>query len=329
MLLSIITTLYKSEPYLRKCLDSLLNQDLPNTDYELVLVDDGSPDNCVSIIKEEYQTKYPNIVLIRRSNGGLPEARNTGLENANGKYVTFVDPDDYVETNVYGKLINKIQNENLDMLRYNYTMVEEETYRLLPKYKESLKTVDYTDSIVTGEEFLGERLGFACYVWQFIFKKTLFTDNNIRFREKVFDDADVLPRLIIHANRVTSVNTNVYYYTQRKGSLFNAINRLAAEKKINGYLFLTKVYNELYTRVSNKSTKRWFRAMVTTAYLGVVQTSACYVTDKVQYYLDQFSGVNKIKLSFYGRIWTKKVHILGAMLMPILYSKMYEKITKK
>ena len=58
---------------------------------------------------KEYQTKYPNIVLIRRSNGGLPEARNTGLENANGKYVTFVDPDDYVETNVYGKLINKIQ----------------------------------------------------------------------------------------------------------------------------------------------------------------------------------------------------------------------------
>ncbi|MDD3480040.1 MAG: glycosyltransferase [Paludibacteraceae bacterium] len=326
MLLSIITTLYKSEPYLRKCLDSLLNQDLPNTDYELVLVDDGSPDNCVSIIKEEYQTKYPNIVLIRRSNGGLPEARNTGLENANGKYVTFVDPDDYVETNVYGKLINKIQNENLDMLRYNYTMVEEETYRLLPKYKESLKTVDYTDSIVTGEAFLGERLGFACYVWQFISKKTLFTDNNIRFREKVFDDADVLPRLIIHANRVTSVDTNVYYYTQRKGSLFNAITPQSAEKKINGWMFLSTVYNELYTNIKLQSTKRWFSAMMTTAYLGIFQTSAQYVPNKQWNYIELFKQNNRIPMSLYGRIWTKRIHIIGVVLMPKLYTWFYKKI---
>lgn len=326
MKLSIITTLYKSEPYLRKCLDSLLNQDLPNTDYELVLVDDGSPDNCVSIIKEEYQTKYPNIVLIRRSNGGLPEARNTGLENANGKYVTFVDPDDYVETNVYGKLINKIQNENLDMLRYNYTMVEEETYRLLPKYKESLKTVDYTDSIVTGEAFLGERLGFACYVWQFISKKTLFTDNNIRFREKVFDDADVLPRLIIHANRVTSVDTNVYYYTQRKGSLFNAITPQSAEKKINGWMFLSTVYNELYTNIKLQSTKRWFSAMMTTAYLGIFQTSAQYVPNKQWNYIELFKQNNRIPMSLYGRIWTKRIHIIGVVLMPKLYTWFYKKI---
>ena len=326
MKLSIITTLYKSEPYIRKCLDSLLQQDLSYSDYELVIVDDGSPDNCVSIIKEEYQTKYPNIVLIKRSNGGLPEARNTGLENANGKYVTFVDPDDYVETNVYGKLINKIQNENLDMLRYNYTMVEEETYRLLPKYKESLKTVDYTDSIVTGEAFLGERLGFACYVWQFISKKTLFTDNNIRFREKVFDDADVLPRLIIHANRVTSVDTNVYYYTQRKGSLFNAITPQSAEKKINGWMFLSTVYNELYTNIKLQSTKRWFSAMMTTAYLGIFQTSAQYVPNKQWNYIELFKQNNRIPMSLYGRIWTKRIHIIGVVLMPKLYTWFYKKI---
>ena len=328
MLLSIITTLYKSEPYLRKCLDSLLNQDIPYSDYELVLVDDGSPDNCVSIIKEVYQTKYPNIVLVRRPNGGLPEARNTGLENANGKYVTFVDPDDYVEINVYGKLINKIQNENLDMLRYNYTMVEEESYRLLPKYKESLKNVDYTDSIVTGEAFLGERLGFACYVWQFIFKKTLFTDNSIRFREKVFDDADVLPRLIIHANRVTSVNSNVYYYTQRKGSLFNAITSQSAEKKINGWLFLITVYNDMYAIIQDTSVRIWLSAMVTTAYLGIVQTTELYVQDKREEFYARYKQANRIPLTLYGRIWTKKIHIILAMTVPCIYKKLYRIINK-
>ncbi|NLK93308.1 MAG: hypothetical protein GX273_09335, partial [Bacteroidales bacterium] len=159
-----------------------------------------------------------------------------------------------------------------------------------------------------------------------LFKKIVIADNCAVYVNQVFDDADVLPRLIIHANRVTSVDTNVYYYTQRKGSLFNAITPQSAEKKINGWMFLSTVYNELYTNIKLQSTKRWFSAMMTTAYLGIFQTSAQYVPNKQWNYIELFKQNNRIPMSLYGRIWTKRIHIIGVVLMPKLYTWFYKKI---
>ena len=104
MKLSIVVPIYKVEPYLRKCVDSLLNQDLPTEDYEIILVDDGSPDCCGEIC-DEYASKYGNIRVIHRENGGLSAARNSGIEIAQGKYIQFVDSDDYLEPNVLKTLV--------------------------------------------------------------------------------------------------------------------------------------------------------------------------------------------------------------------------------
>lgn len=327
MKLSIITTLYKSEPYIRKCLNSLLQQDLSYSDYELVIVDDGSPDNCVEIVKE-YQINYPNIVLISQENMGLPEARNTGLKNVSGTYVTFVDPDDYVEPNVYGTLLEKIEKEELDILRYNYTMVEEGTYNHLPKFKETLLTVNYQDEIVDGETFLGERLGFACYVWQFIFKYSLLKDHNITFREKVFDDSDLLPRVLMHASKVTSINRNVYYYVIRKGSLVNVVNKAAALKKINGLFFIIDVYNLYYTQTQNIKAKRWFQTTVTKAYITLLQTVVIFDYENRNEYIKRFNEINKLSLTSSKRIWKKKWHILMAKFNPKFYCRLFYIVTK-
>lgn len=327
MKLSIITTLYKSEPYIRKCLDSVLDQNLSYDDYELVIVDDGSPDNCVEIVKE-YQAKYPNIVLISQVNMGLPEARNTGLRNVTGTYVTFVDPDDYVQPNVYGTLLEKIQQEELDILRYNYTLIEEESYESLPKFKESLLTVDYQDNIVDGETFLGERLGFACYVWQFIFKTSLFKENNIYFREKVFDDSDLLPRILLIASKVTSIDIHVYNYVLRKGSLVNVLNKAAALKKIDGFFFIITVYNDYYTQADKTSVKKWFRSMISVAYIGVLQTVANYDFENRKTHIKRFKEVNKLSLSTYNRAWEKRRHILIMSFNANLYCILYHYVTQ-
>lgn len=328
MILSIITTLYKSEPYIRKCLDSLLDQDFDETDYELVIVDDGSPDNCVKIIQEEYLPNHNNIVLVRRENGGLPEARNTGLDNIHGKYVTFVDPDDYVQPDSYCKLIRHVQENSLDMLRFNYNQIDESTGEIIPKYKESLISVKYEDKVVDGETFLGKYLGYACYVWQFIFKSSLFLETNIRFREKVFDDADVLPRVLLNVNRVSSVDIVVYNYMLRQGSLANAISFEGAKKKLNGFFYIIEQYNSLYTRYNDRYAKKWLDSSVWNAYVGILQLCAVYDYKNVREYIDRFNSVNHLPVSTHNRYIKKKVHISLSHLMPRIYCYIYHCLHK-
>ena len=101
MKLSIIMPVYNVEDYLCKCIDSVLNQDYE--DYEVILVDDGSPDECPKIC-DSYAKKHDNIRVVHRENGGLSAARNSGIEVAIGEYILFVDSDDYIEPNVLGTL---------------------------------------------------------------------------------------------------------------------------------------------------------------------------------------------------------------------------------
>ena len=122
LILSIIVPIYKVEQYLSKCIESLLNQDLSPEDYEIILVDDGSPDRCGKIC-DEYAATFSNIRVVHRANGGLSAARNSGIETAQGQYIQFVDSDDYLEPEVLKTLVTKMETDNLDILRFNYQNV--------------------------------------------------------------------------------------------------------------------------------------------------------------------------------------------------------------
>ena len=108
--LSVIVPIYNVENYLHKCIDSLLQQDLSADEYEIILVDDGSPDRCGEIC-DEYATKHSNVQVIHRENGGLGAARNSGIDVAQGIFVQFVDSDDYLEPMVLGTLVRKMEHE--------------------------------------------------------------------------------------------------------------------------------------------------------------------------------------------------------------------------
>ena len=115
--LSIIVPVYNVEKYIRKCIDFILGKTFK--DFELILVDDGSPDNCGEIC-ESYARNDNRIRVIHRANGGLSAARNTGLSYATGKYIGFVDSDDYVSPVMYEKLINSIEKHNADICKCGY-----------------------------------------------------------------------------------------------------------------------------------------------------------------------------------------------------------------
>ena len=141
--LSIVVPVYKVERYLPKCVESLLLQDLSHEEYEIILVDDGSPDRCGEIC-DEYAARYSYIKVVHRKNGSLSAARNSGIEKAQGKYVQFVDSDDFLEPNVLKSLVNKMELDQLDVLRFNYQNVNDR-YEVFEPNKVSKPFVDYQD----------------------------------------------------------------------------------------------------------------------------------------------------------------------------------------
>lgn len=262
--LSIIVPIYKVEQYLRKCVDSLLHQDLPQEEYEIILVDDGSPDHCGSIC-DEYVGGFAQVKVVHRKNGGLSAARNSGIEVAQGQFVQFVDSDDYLEPNVLKALVEKMEIEQLDMLRFNYQNVNEQ-YVVFEPNKVSKPFVDYRDEICDGLVFLTERLGFGCYAWQFMIRRELL--EGCTFKEGIyFEDTEWTPRILQKARRVSSVDLMVYNYLMREGSITQSVDEKKKRKVLGDKLCLI---DSMMEQKSGVSDKRWFEGMISQIVLSIL-----------------------------------------------------------
>ena len=172
--ISIIVPVYNVEKYLNRCFDSILNQTF--TDFELILVDDGSTDNS-GIICYEYKTKDNRIKVIHKENGGLSSARNAGLDIARGKYIGFVDSDDFINKDMYKILFDTIQANNSDMVICDYYKVNEDDINKFRNLKcncenikiKNLNNLESIDNLfLTGEKFI--------YAWNKLYKRELFND---------------------------------------------------------------------------------------------------------------------------------------------------------
>ena len=262
--LSIIVPIYNVEKYLPQCVESLLFQDLPSEEYEIILIDDGSPDRCGAIC-DKYASDHPHIKVIHRPNGGLSAARNTGIEVAQGRYVQFVDSDDYLEPNVLKFLVNKMEQDQLDVLRFNYQNVNDR-YEVFEPNKVSKPFVDYRDEVCDGLTFLNERLGYACYACQFMVRRELL--QTIPFKEGVyFEDTEWTPRLLLRADRVASTTLMVYNYLMRIGSITKSTNEEKKKKLLNDELCLI---DALKKQMAGVEDKRWFEGMIAQIALAIV-----------------------------------------------------------
>lgn len=308
--LSIIVPVYNVAPYLRKCVDSLLAQDYDN--YEIILVDDGSTDNCPAIC-DDYSSKHNTsnithhtcpIRVIHQPNAGLSVARNSGIKVANGDYLMFVDSDDYIEPNVLGGLLAQMERDNLDVLRYRLQYVNPR-YEVYNPYKsDPFKGNDYSEEPTDGVSFLNSRMNTQCYAWQFILRRDLIIGENISnslthslsnslpgvlFTPGIyFEDTDWTPRMLCKANRVASTKTVVYNYLQREGSITNAVNRSKQKKVLDDKMRLIETMQNQARELRDKGKDAsWYSRMIADTVISIIGIVARDFYLERREYLDQ------------------------------------------
>ncbi len=264
-LLSIIIPLYNSAQWLPKCLNSALCQDVDEEQLEIICVNDGSPDNSADIVRQ-YQARHPqSIVLLEQENQGTSGARNNGMRHATGKYLCFLDPDDFLQPNVLGVLTKRMEEEQLDMLRFNYQIVDE-NYNHIEK-RQFEKDFDYSSQLMTGAEFLANRLDIACHIWKYMYRTETITKKGIWcFTGDYFDDTPWLPMVLMNAKRMDICNTVVHNYQERSDSLVKAKTLKAVRRQNDGFILLLRLLKEeMCVLQGGESHRENMRALATLA----------------------------------------------------------------
>lgn len=217
MKFSIIIPCYKVEKYLSKCVDSVLNQTF--TDYELILVDDGSPD-CVPEICDQYAKKDKRVRVIHQDNGGLSRARNAGINAAKGEYLICIDSDDYIIKDNVLALVAEKTSSGVDVVLYGYQKFFESNNSFgkcdVPMLKGVCSTHDMLISVLGNNSYCGA-------AWTKAVKLSIIRENSIMFRPgMISEDIDWYLHLMCYAKTYDSINDVAIIYRQRPGSISHA-----------------------------------------------------------------------------------------------------------
>ncbi len=287
MVFSVILPIYNVEKYLRECVDSILSQTF--TDFELILVDDGSTDNSGGIC-DEYQLADSRVKVIHKKNGGLSDARNFGTDKASGEYILYIDSDDYVISNDFFQKIYENLND-CDLLFYKHQKFFDGQSELQPcqySYANVLDEDDYVTKIaklIEGDAFYG-------MAWIKAFKRSIVVDNQIAFEVGLLgEDMEWNYHLITNANSLALLDQPFIAYRQRENSITSSIklknltdfiyilekwskkvSETIKDEKFKNTLFasMAKYYSNLlitYNRVASKEKKQYIKRIKNLSWL--------------------------------------------------------------
>lgn len=236
---SIIVPIYNVEAELRKCVSSILAQTFK--DIEVILVDDGSPDNCGAIC-DEFASKDNRVVVIHKENGGLVNARKSGLEKSTGKFISYVDGDDWVEENFIQNLVDCQKKYDVDIVAAGFSKdignISDGHANVIPSGyydKQKLIAEVYPKMICAGNYFY---FGICSYVWNKLFKKELLWDSQMAVdpRISVGEDTSVVFSVLLKCNSLYISGDTSYHYYQKAFSMLKSMDSLEKEKEKVGWL---------------------------------------------------------------------------------------------
>lgn len=214
--ISVIVPVYRVEPYLRRCVDSILSQTF--TDFELILVDDGSPDNCGAIC-DEYALKDSRVRVIHKQNGGLSDARNAGIDVAKGEFLTFIDSDDLVAPEYLNKLYRSIESSAAEISICNMLPFKDGSNPQIEEQNsnDSKRIISGRDACLSIYRMDGT---VPIMAWGKLYKSSLF--NGIRYPVGLIHEDDATtPKLFYLANKIAQIGDKLYLYRSRADSIMS------------------------------------------------------------------------------------------------------------
>lgn len=224
--ISIIVPIYKIERYLRQCIDSILAQTF--TDFELLLIDDGSPDGCPAIC-DEYAEKDARIHVFHKQNGGLTSARNYGLDNAKGEWIMHIDGDDWIEPTYIEELYNAAIKNKTEIAICGFRFAFEDG-----RYIEEHPTIWDDDKSVSLNRYIASVWTTA---WGSIHKSSLYHNNRVRSPQNITycEDFHLMARLCYFADKVVSIDSPLYNYRQQSSSIMHSLNEKTWSDELTVY----------------------------------------------------------------------------------------------
>lgn len=315
-MISIVVPMYNAKNSIKRCLDSIVNQTYSN--IEVIVVDDGSNDDSYNICREEFQ-ENKKVHLYHKENGGVSSARNYGITKCHGQYIAFVDPDDYIEKDMYQKLYNSIQKNKSDIAMCGYI-------RCTEKYKD-YSLFSYTRDTISGLELLKDIYNYKTMgvLWNKLFcakKIKMLFDDEVHFCEDVL----FLTQICIKEVTISVVNEGLYYYEMNEESLSSG--------KFNERKFTIIKSLEQISKIVEKSSICKDACFFISSTLVYVYTNLFYSVEihnldqkknLVKTYLQKFLKTKKLdhksKLKIYCALWAPKIFFKLKMLKTHIASK--------
>lgn len=249
MKLSIIVPVYNVEKYIKECIDSLLK--IPLDDMEIIVVNDGTKDKSIELLSS--YTDY-RIKIVHRVNGGLSAARNTGLDNARGEYILFIDSDDFIiNQEAIINMINIAEENKCDVIIGNGYRYLESGEKLPIRRPKQI----FNKEIYTGKEYLEKILfynSFVQVVWVNLYRHDFLKNKKLKFKEGIYhEDLQFTPRMLLKADTIGISKEYFYMYRQREGSIMTKKGQLKNSKDI--FEIIDELYKE-FERIDNKLIKQ-------------------------------------------------------------------------
>lgn len=289
-MISIIVPIYNKEKYLNKCLDSIVNQTYK--DLEIILVDDGSTDNSPAIC-DEYQKNDERIIVIHKPNGGLSSARNTGLNNAHGDYITFIDSDDYIELDTFEAVVKAI-NDTVDVVLIREKMVDLDGNIIRIEGNTPTNKLYYKDQKFLADLIIKKQLTGCC---DKIFKKEIL--ESIKFEENRHHGEDLLFNVeaLRNIKTVAYVDSIKYSYVSNMDSITHSSFNSHSTDNIYFKDKVESIVKECFPEYYLVSARRCFVARQTILRLlydgKLIKKEHALYTDIMNYMKDKYKLVKK------------------------------------
>lgn len=318
VLLSIIIPIYNVEKYLEKCLDSIIYQiEKEKKLVEIILVNDGSIDNSGKIC-DKYSYMYNYIKVYHKKNEGLSDTRNYGLKKANGKYVWFIDSDDYICNNILNTILEKLKNNDIDVLLGDSFVVDVNGKLIKKMIHKGINS----DNTYTGLEIIKKQIeetnDYITVVWLGIYKKDFLIKKNLYFKSGLIHEDELwTPLVLVQAKKVIYINKLIYNYRIRPNSIMKS-----KEKDLSNHVeSFIYIFNNLPTFIENLVNDKYV--------LSLIKDNICkrYLHDivcwKFYKYPNLYKKVNRMQIFKNSLTLKNKVRSIILLISKKFYSKLF------